>query len=59
MIDMKDKPVSEVYVETSVINGSLPRDSQIALISSVFWDRVKAGELVSDSQINYSAAKKQ
>jgi hypothetical protein len=59
MIDMKDKPVSEVYIETSVINGSLPRDCRIALISSVFWDRVKAGELVSDSQINYSAAKKQ
>ena len=37
--------VRKVYVETSVINGLLSRDSRIALVSSAFWDRVKAGEL--------------
>lgn len=42
---MKVRRVSELYVETSVINGPLSKDSRIALISSVFWDRVKAGEL--------------
>jgi len=37
--------VSKLYVETSVINGALSRDSRVALVSSAFWDRVKAGEL--------------
>ena len=37
--------VRKVYVETSVINGLLSRDSRIALVSSAFWDRVRAGEL--------------
>lgn len=36
---------SQLYIETSVINGSLSVDSRVALISSVFWDRVKAKEL--------------
>lgn len=35
----------KLYIETSVINGPLSKDSRITLISSVFWDRVKAGEL--------------
>jgi len=39
------RAVSKLYVETSVINGLLSRDSRIALVSSAFWDRVKAGEL--------------
>lgn len=39
------RAVSKLYVETSVINGPLSRDSRVALVSSAFWDRVKAGEL--------------
>lgn len=36
---------SKLYVETSVISGPLSRDSRISLISSAFWDGVRAGEL--------------
>jgi hypothetical protein len=43
MLMVRDLP--KLYVETSVINGTLSKDSRIALISSVFWDRVKAGAL--------------
>ena len=35
----------KLYVETSVINGPLSRDTRIALVSSAFWDMVEAGEL--------------
>jgi hypothetical protein len=34
-----------LYIETSVINGPLSVDSRIALVSSVFWDRIRAKEL--------------
>jgi len=37
--------IPKLYIETSVINGSLSSDVRIALASSAFWDRVKAGEL--------------
>jgi hypothetical protein len=39
------KILPKLYAETSVVNGPLSKDSRIALISSVFWDKVKAGEL--------------
>src|SRR4030066_453893 len=35
----------KLYVETSVVNGPLSKDARIALASSVFWNKVKAGEL--------------
>lgn len=37
--------VPKLYIETSVINGPLSNEARIALASSAFWDRVKAGEL--------------
>ena len=37
--------VPKLYIETSVINGPFSRDFRIVLVSSAFWDRVKAGEL--------------
>jgi hypothetical protein len=39
------RAVSKLYVETSVINGPLSRDLRLALVSSAFWDKVRAGEL--------------
>ena len=41
---MMIRNLPRLYVETSVINGPLSKDSRIALISSVFWERVKAKE---------------
>jgi hypothetical protein len=39
------RAVSKLYVETSVINGPLSGDSRVAVVSSAFWDKVRAGEL--------------
>jgi len=42
---LKSSGVPRLYVETSVINGVFSRDARIRVVSSVFFERVRAGEI--------------
>jgi len=43
--DLKLLKVPRLYIETSVINGIFSKDLRIRVVSSVFFEKIRAGEI--------------
>ena len=44
-VDLKLFKIPRLYIETSVINGVFSKDVRIRVVSSVFFEKIRAGEI--------------